>query len=94
MGDMSKQFAPNPDLMKLAGGMEFIYWLTLIGKGRTTGWKWRKPGSKGKPPKVKCCKVDNAWYITQKEIARFWARAEAGEFAAESAGVCARKKQA
>jgi hypothetical protein len=85
---MQKQTS-NPATQQLAGGMEYIYWLTLIGKSRTTGWRWRKPGTNGEPPRVKCCKVDNTWYISTKEIERFWARAEAGEFAGESFGVCA-----
>ena len=85
---MQKQTS-NPATEQLAGGMEYIYWLTLIGKSRTTGWRWRKPGTNGEPPRVKCCKVDNTWYISTKEIERFWSRAEAGEFAGESFGVCA-----
>jgi hypothetical protein len=84
----------NPAITQLAGGMEYIYWLTLIGKGRTTGWRWRKPGPNGEPPRVKCCRIDTTWFISAKEIERFWSRAEAGEFAGESAGVCAVKDAA
>jgi hypothetical protein len=45
---MSEKFASDPAMMRLAGGMEYILWLTLIGKSRTTGWRWRQPGPKGR----------------------------------------------
>lgn len=89
---MSENSGDSTKMMRLAGGMEYILWLTLIGKSRTTGWHWRQPGPKGEPPRVKCCRVDNTLYITFKEIARFWERAEAGEFEGNPAGVCANKR--
>jgi len=92
MLDMVKRFADQSALISLAGGMEYILWLTVIGKSRTTGWRWRQPGPNGEPPRVRCCKIDNTWYISAKEIARFWDRAEAGEFEGEFSGVCAEKQ--
>ena len=92
MLDMVKRFADQSALISLAGGMEYILWLTVIGKSRTTGWRWRQPGPTGEPPRVRCCKIDNTWYISAKEIARFWDRAEAGEFEGEFSGVCAEKQ--
>jgi alkylation response protein AidB-like acyl-CoA dehydrogenase len=64
------------------GGMEFIFWLASIGKGRTVGWKWRKEG------RVHCVNIDGKLYITEQEIDRFWKRAKAGEFAKPMSGVC------
>ena len=92
MLDMVKRFADQSALISLAGGMEYILWLIVIGKSRTTGWRWRQPGPNGEPPRVRCCKIDNTWYISAKEIARFWDRAEAGEFEGEFSGVCAEKQ--
>ncbi len=92
MLDMVKRFADQSALISLAGGMEYILWLTVIGKSRTTGWRWRQPGPNGEPPRVRCCKINNTWYISAKEIARFWDRAEAGEFEGEFSGVCAEKQ--
>ncbi len=80
---MSAQLNTGLEPRRLAGGMEYILWLNLIGKSRTTGWKWRKPGPNGEPPRVVCCRIDNTLYITQKEIDRFWALAEAGNFEAD-----------
>ena len=88
---MSQICTKDTERMRMAGGMEYILWLTLIGKSRTTGWHWRREGANGEPPRVKCCKVDKTLYRTAKEIERFWSRAEAGEFAGRSAGVCAGK---
>jgi len=51
---MPEQFNIDSKLTRLAGGMEYILWLNLIGKSRTTGWKWRKPGPNGEPPRVVC----------------------------------------
>jgi hypothetical protein len=90
---MSQIRTNNSELMRMAGGMEYILWLTLIGKSRTTGWHWRQEGPNGEPPRVKCCRVDNTLYISQKEIARFWARAESGEFEGQPAGACTRRKK-
>lgn len=68
------------EMIRLAGGMEYIYWLALIGKSRTTGWRWRKKGW------VSCFKIDGTWYISAVEINRFWERAQAGEFAGRARG--------
>jgi hypothetical protein len=52
----------------------FDKWLKSIGKGRVTGWKWRKSGA------VKAINIFGRVYITRTEIARFEARAADGEF--------------
>jgi predicted site-specific integrase-resolvase len=62
--------------------MEFILWLTKIGKSRATGYRWRDSG------KVVTVNVDGKHFITSEEIKRFWARAAAGEFARKSSGAC------
>jgi hypothetical protein len=64
------------------GGMEFILWLTKIGKSRATGYRWRAGG------KVATVNVDGKHFITTEEIKRFWARAAAGEFDRKSGGAC------
>ncbi len=56
------------------GGMEFIYWLTQLGKSRTVGWKWRRRGW------VKCYRIERTLFISHEEIQRFWHRAASGEF--------------
>lgn len=88
---MSKLAVDNTAMIQLAGGIEYILWLSLIGKSRTTGWRWRREGPNGEPARIRCCKIDNTWYISSQEIKRFWKRAEAGEFAGRAAGVCAKK---
>jgi len=52
------------------GGMEFCYWLTKIGKSRATGYRWRSRKW------VKTENIDGKLFITQKEIDRFWMRAQ------------------
>jgi hypothetical protein len=74
----------SPDGQIRVGGIEYCFWLDLVGKGRTVGWKWRKKGW------VKCENIDGKWFITQKEIDRFWQRVEAEEFAKQMSGVCAK----
>jgi hypothetical protein len=54
----------------------FDKWLKSIGRGRVTGWNWRKSGA------VKAINVFGRVYITRAEIARFEARAANDEFAA------------
>jgi hypothetical protein len=53
----------------------FDKWLKSIGRGRVTGWNWRKNGA------VKAINLYGRVYITRGEIARFEARAASGEFA-------------
>jgi len=57
-----------------SGGMEFILWLTSIGKSRTVGWAWRKKGW------IVCYRIGRTLFISSDEIARFWRRAAGGEF--------------
>ena len=65
-----------------AGGMELNLWLDRIGRDRTTGHRWHELGL------IQTCNILGRLYITTKEINRFWQRAETGEFAKESSGVC------
>ncbi len=78
--------------LKTAAGIEYIYWLTLVGKSRVTGWRWRRPGPNGEPPRIHCFKIDNTWYVTAKEIKQFWARAEMGEFEGRPDGACSKPR--
>jgi len=91
---MEKRVSDDIAMIRRAGGMEYLRWLTVIGKSRATGWRWRQPGPNGAPPRVRCCMINNRWYISAKEIERFWQRAEAGEFAGEFNGICAEKQRA
>jgi hypothetical protein len=76
----------HPDLKAAAA------WLTLVGKSRVTGWRWRRPGPNGEPPRIHCFKIDNTWYVTAKEIKQFWARAEMGEFEGRPDGACSKPR--
>lgn len=58
-----------------AGGMEFNLWLSLIGRDPVTGWRWAGDGV------IKTENVFGHPFITSAEIARFWDRVRAGEFA-------------
>ena len=89
-GSMSQNLS-DPEKIKVAGGIEYIYWLALLGKSRSTGWRWRRAKPNGKGPRVRCCRIDNTLYISYQEIRRFWRRAEAGEFEGAPGGVCAAK---
>lgn len=89
-GSMSQKLS-DPEKIKIAGGIEYIYWLALLGKSRSTGWRWRRAGPKGEAPRVRCCRIDNTLYISYQEIRRFWRRAEAGEFEGQPGGICAPK---
>ncbi len=53
----------------------FEDWLASIGKSRSTGWNYRKRKA------IEVLNVFGSLYITREEIARFEARAKAGEFA-------------
>ncbi len=66
-----------------AGGMEFLKWLRAIGRERATGYRWAALGW------IVPVNVAGKLYLTTEEIARFWARAKAGEFAQVPRGVCA-----
>jgi hypothetical protein len=67
-----------------AGGMDFNLWLARIGRDRSTGGRWIELGM----VKVENCQGRN--FITTAEIARFWRRMLAGEFAKMPAGICAK----
>lgn len=69
--------------LQIAGGVEWGKWLRLIGRGRTTGYSWRKPRPNGEPARIKTCNIGGKNYIRSEEIKRFWDRAEAGEFSKE-----------
>jgi hypothetical protein len=53
----------------------FDGWLSELGKTRCTGWRWRDTGI------VVTVNIHGRHYITREEIARFEARAMAGDFA-------------
>ncbi len=53
----------------------FDDWLSQLGKTRCTGWRWRDTGI------VVTVNIHGRHYITREEIARFEARAMAGDFA-------------
>jgi hypothetical protein len=65
----------------------FDEWLRSIGKGRVTGWNWRKSGT------VKAINIFGRLYITRSEIARFEARAANGEFVGQVRVAPARRKR-
>jgi hypothetical protein len=56
----------------------FDNWLKSIGRGRVTGWNWRKSGA------VKVIDIFGRLYIAHSEIARFEARAANREFAGKT----------
>jgi hypothetical protein len=64
----------------------FDEWLKSIGKGRVTGWNWRKSGA------VKAINIFGRLYISRAEIARFEARAATGEFVGRARVAPARRK--
>src|SRR5437016_11504227 len=64
----------------------FDDWLRSIGKGRVTGWNWRKSGT------VKAINIFGRLYITRSEIARFEARASDGEFVGRARVAPTRRK--
>jgi hypothetical protein len=65
----------------------FDEWLRSIGKGRVTGWNWRKSGT------VKAIDIFGRLYITRSEIARFESRAANGEFAGKTRVAPTRRKR-
>ena len=91
---MVKRFADQSALISLAGGMEYHPVADCYRQVAHDRLALAPTGSprNGEPPRVRCCKIDNTWYISAKEIARFWDRAEAGEFEGEFSGVCAEKQ--
>ena len=64
----------------------FDEWLRSIGKGRVTGWNWRKSGA------VKAINIFGRLYVSRAEIARFEARATSGEFVGRARVAPARRK--
>src|SRR5437660_1092804 len=65
----------------------FDEWLRSIGKGRVTGWNWRKSGT------VKAINIFGRLYISRVEIARFEARAANGDFTGRTRLAPARRKR-
>src|SRR5437763_265576 len=65
----------------------FDQWLRSIGKGRVTGWNWRKSGS------VNTTNIFGRLYITRSEIARFEERAANGDFAGRTRVAPATRKR-
>ena len=71
---MNENDAEKTEMSEL---VPFDKWLKSIGRGRVSGWNWRKSGA------VKAINIFGRVYITRAEIARFEARAANGEFAAQ-----------
>ena len=67
----------------MAGGMEFLKWLRILGRGRATGYRWVSRGW------IEPTNIAGKLYVTVEEINRFWTRAKAGEFARGAGGICA-----
>ena len=80
--------AANKGTATDCGGIEFILWLTRIGKSRPTGYRWRKKKM------IKAVNVEGKLFVTNKQIDRFWERAERGEFAKKPRGASATAKRA
>jgi hypothetical protein len=70
------------------GGIEFILWLTRIGKSRPTGYRWRKKNM------IKAVNVEGKLFVTKQQIDLFWQRAEKGDFAKKARGASAKWKKA
>ena len=71
----------------LAGGMEFLKWLRILGRGRATGYRWVSKGG------VTPLNIAGKLYITVEEINRFWIRAKSGEFSQGPGGICAEPEE-
>jgi hypothetical protein len=71
---MDKIESEKEESAALGDVVPFDNWLKSIGRARVTGWKLRKSGA------VKTINIFGRLYITRSEIARFEARAVAGEF--------------
>ena len=57
-----------------AGGIQFRYWLWLVSRGRTAGWRLRERKW------IRCCRIRRQLYIINCEVFSFWERARRGEF--------------
>lgn len=73
--------------VKRAGGIEFVYWLAIMGKSRPTGYRWRRKGM------IETVNVEGKLFVLDEEIARFWRRAQNGEFAKGPRGAAVRKRK-
>jgi hypothetical protein len=67
--------------LQIAGGMEWGKWLSIVGRGSTTGYHWRQEGPNGEPPRIKTCNIDGKHYVRAEASKHFWDLAEAGAFA-------------
>jgi hypothetical protein len=63
-----------------AGGMEFSLWLAKVGLSRPTGYRYRRD------KKLVAYNLEGREFILTEEIARFWQRVKAGEFAKKPRG--------
>lgn len=63
---------------KASALVSFDGWLKSMDRTRATGWRWRKAGI------VQTINIFSKHYISREEIARFEARAAAGEFSREA----------
>lgn len=72
-----------------AGGVALSEWLKRIGRSKITGIRWKAAGIIS--PSVN---INGQDYMTDEDIARFWQRAQAGDFRKESVGICAKEEEA
>jgi hypothetical protein len=70
----------------ISGGMQYQYWLQQMGVSRAEGYRWRHRRI------VTTHRIGETLFISQRGIAEFWARAEAGEFEGQLFGCCAGKE--
>jgi hypothetical protein len=67
--------------------VSFDVWLNSLNRTRCTGWRWRRSGL------INTQNVFGKIYITREEIARFEARAMAGEFHKKAAIPCVKNAE-
>jgi hypothetical protein len=70
-----------------SGGVVLTEWLRRIGLSRSTGGRWRGKG--WIQPSVN---IAGQLYMTDADIAAFWERAAAGEFAKDPDGIIVQQK--
>lgn len=81
---MRKKLTEQDLIEQDAGGMEYCLWLGKVGFSPSTGYRYRRDG------KVDTVNIQGREFILTEEIARFWERAKAGEFAKKPRGASAR----
>jgi len=75
---MTTHSIEHSETLRSAGNLvSYSRWIASLNKARTTGWRWRDELD------IKTINISGKIYIHVDEIARFEARALAGEFAKE-----------